>query len=210
MPSIDLMQALRIASGSFMLNSGQESSGQASGRIRVRDLRPPLWLADFRSDMLTLDELGEVQALFESLDGSMGTFYAWNPARPWPKLDPEGVVLGASTVTVKSVGMDGKSLALQGLPTGYVLSRGDLVATDFGEGPSRALYRVIDVSVTADGSGDTTEFEVRPHVWAGAAEDDPVELLRPAAEMMVVPNSFETSAEGMFGALSFKAMQVIG
>lgn len=209
MATTDLMEALRIASASFMLSSGQEISGQASGRVRVRDIRPALWTADFRSDLLTLDELGSAQALIEALDGSSASFLAWNPARQWPRLDPDGTVLGASTVTVKSVGVDGKSLALQGLPAAYQLSRGDLLASDFGAGPARALYRVIDASVTADGSGDTAEFEVRPHILSGADVDDPVELLRPAAEMMIVPGSFEISAEGMFGTIAFKAVQVI-
>ena len=69
--------------------------------------------------LLRLQNL-QLQARINALDGSVGTFEAWNPLAAYPQADPDGSVLDDSDVAIKSVGANGKSLALKGLPAAYV------------------------------------------------------------------------------------------
>jgi hypothetical protein len=73
----------------------------------------------------------------------------------------------------------------------------------------RALHRIITSTVTANGSGVTPEFEVRPPFRAGAAVNASVNLKRPAAEFCLTPQSVRSTASGVIGSLSFDVTQVI-
>lgn len=208
MANTDLMAALVITSGKFALSYGQETSGQAGGTIRVADLRSPLWTMEAQCSTLTLDQLLDIETLIDQMGGSRGSFYAWDRMRPYPKLDPDGVLLGASAVKINSLGADGRSLSLKGLPPGYVQSRGDYLSFDFGSG-RRALHRIAAVSAVANGSGVTPEFEVVPNLRAGAATNADVNLKRAAAEMRLVPGSFDGNGDGVIGSISLQAVQVV-
>jgi hypothetical protein len=208
MANSDLMTALVVASVKFNLNYGQETSGQAGGAIRVADLRSPLWTMEAECSTLTLDQLLDIETLIDQMGGARGSFYAWDPRRPYPRLDPAGATLGASAVKISSLGADNRSLSLKGLPAGYFLSRGDPLAFDFGAG-RRALHRVAATSVMANGSGVTTVFEVVPNIRAGAAANLDVSLKRAAAEMRLVPGSFNGNANGLVGSISLQAIQVV-
>lgn len=207
MANTDLMAALVVAGVKFRLDYGQETSGQAGGGIRVADLRSPLWKMDVDCSTLSLDQLLDIETLIDQLGGSRGSFYAWDPRRPMPKLDPSGVALGASAVKINSLGGDNRSLSLKGFPAGYALSRGDPIAFDFGG--RRALHRVATALVVANGGGVTPVFEVVPNIRAGAALYLDVWLKRPAAEMKLVPGSFEGEAQGMLGSIPLQAIQVV-
>ncbi len=54
---------------------------------------------------------------------------------------------------------------------------------------SVALHRVVDDTVVANAGGETTAFEVVPHVMPGAAPGDAVTLLRPYCLARIVPGS---------------------
>lgn len=208
MANTDLMAALVVASVKFALGYGQETSGQAGGTIRVADLRSPLWTMEAECSMLTLDQLLDIETMIDQMGGAKGSFYAWDPRRPFPKLDLDGSGLGASAVKINSLGADNRSLSLKGLPAGYGLSRGDTLAFDFGSG-RRALHRVSAVSAVANGAGVTSVFEVVPNIRPGAALNADVALKRPAAEMRLVPGSFSGKAEGLIGSISLQAVQVV-
>lgn len=207
MASTDLMAALVVGSVKFRLDYGQETSGLAGGSIQVADLRSPLWRMDADCSTLTLDQLLEIETLIDVLGGSRGSFHAWDPRRPFPKLDPAGALLGASAIRINSFGSDNRSLSLKGFPPGYVLSRGDPLAFDFGG--RRAFHRISTTTVTADGAGVTPTFEVVPNIRSGAATNADVILKRPAAEMKLVPGSFAGDAEAMLGSLTLQAVQVV-
>ncbi|WP_336799576.1 hypothetical protein [Kaistia sp. MMO-174] len=207
MANTDLMAALVVASVKFGLSYGQETSGQAGGTIRVADLRSPLWTMEAECSTLTLDQLLNVETLIDQIGGSKGSFYAWDPRRPFPELDPDGSGLGASAVKINSLGADNRSLSLKGLPPGYVVSRGDPLCFDFGG--RRAFHRISSVSAAANGGGVTPEFEVVPNLRTGAATNADVTLKRPTAEMRLVPGSFNGNAQGMLGSINLQAVQVV-
>lgn len=204
----DLAAALPVNSIKFRLDVGQELSGKGSGDLIAADLRPARWLAQINSSEMTHAQLASVQALIDQLDGAISTFLLWDASKAYPAADLDGAIIGSSAVKIKSVGSNTKSLALKGLPVGYVLTRGDLLQVNYASPSTRiALHRVIAATVTADSSGETSEFEVRPYIVTGMAADDVVNLKKPAAEFKIMPGSYDPNAAVASGTLSFQAMQ---
>jgi hypothetical protein len=209
--STAFFSTLKLGSVMFRQSFGQESSGVGSGEIIVKDLRPALWMAQCQTVPLTNDGLADVNALIELLGEGLNSFYAYDTRKQFPKADPTGSILGASVVTI-----DGTSgnfgLRLTGLPVGYVLTRGDLLS--FSDGTSQLLHRVGE-TVSANGSGTTPLFEVRPKLsalTATAASDSPppvVSLVKPEVEMKIVPGSYSPSdgPTKFTGIVSFQAVQ---
>jgi len=209
MTSTALLTALRIRDSSFWLEVGQEISGQANGVLRVKDLRPALWRASIQSTALSHSEFLAIQAQIHALDGSFTTFYCWNPAAQYPIYDPTGSIVTpvAASVKINSINADNQHLSLKGLPAGYRLAAGEFLAFD-ATGSHRHLYQALE-AVTANGSGVTAEFGVRPSIRSGAAVNDVVELRRPAAEMMIMPDSLRfVMAAFPFRGVNFEAIQV--
>jgi hypothetical protein len=62
------------------------------------------------------------------------------------------------------------------LPAAYVLTRGDRIEVAVAGDGRTELHEVVAATVTADGSGHTAAFEVRPHVRQGMAPGDAVRL----------------------------------
>jgi hypothetical protein len=207
MPTTDLMHALGPTSVSFTLDYGQETSGQASGQIIVKDLRSPIWRMKVDCGGLDIRRLRVIRGLIDALGGSRDSFYAWDPASQFPAADPNGSILGTSNVQIGGLGGDSKSLWLKGAPPGYVLTVGDLLAFDFNG--RRALHQVGEASVAANGSGVTPVFGITPHLRQGATINAAVALVRPAAEMRIIPGTLDLNVTGWTGQCGFEAMQVV-
>lgn len=198
---------LRLQDSTLQIMPVQESSQLARGDYLVKDLGPALWTGAFVTANLPLDDAMDVQALVESLQGSLYSFYAYNVRRPFPKADPTGSIIGANTVQILAIGSDNRTLQLKGLTAGYVLTRGDLIAFDYGLARSRAYHRVLE-SITADGSGNTGFFTVEPAIRTGATVNEVVTLKKPAAQMCMVPGSFRPQSGNLYMSFTFAAYQV--
>lgn len=209
MPTSELMQALPVSSATFIPAWGQETSGEGSGILRVKDLRPALWRARIACAAATRVEALQVLALIGAMGGALGTFYAWKPSAAYPQSDPGGTTLGGSAVQIGSINADQLRLSLKGLPAGYVLTRGDFLAFDYGARPSRALHQVVPPMAIANGAGVTPEFQVHPPIRGGASVNAAVALVRPAAEMRLVPGTFDLSESAVRNGLSLEAIQVL-
>lgn len=210
MPTTDLMTMLPVSKVKFIPRWRQEFSAQASGNPRVADLGPELWGAELTATDLSAAEQLQAEALIEQMRCSAGTFYCWNTRAQYPQADRNGAILGSNTVTIYALGGDNKSLRLAGLPVGYKITIGDMLAFDTGEDPDvrRCLHRFVAGGV-ADGAGRTPSIEVAPHIRAGAATSLVVTLKRPAAEMFILPGSYDSgSTSPTLGEISFKALQV--
>lgn len=197
-----------LASDPFMPNAGQETSGQAGGQVRVRDLRSMLWDFNARLPSVPQADANDIKALIGSMGISRVSFLAWPLDRQYPKADPTGSIVGASTVQINSLNADNKRLSLKGLPNGYVLSRGDFIQFIYST-THYALHQVVASSVTANGSGVTTEFEVFPFIRQGAAVNNAVNLKLPCAEFRILPGSYDTAGDNDAHSISFKARQVV-
>lgn len=64
--------------------------------------------------------------------------------------------------------------------------------------------------VTANGSGLTAEFEVRPYIRPGYALNAAITLKQPKGLFRLLPGSISTQTQGsMFSIVSFKAVQAL-
>jgi len=210
MPNTDLMNMLPITQAAFLLQRQQEVSPTGGGTPRAADLGEELWAATITCDVTTDYESGAIEATIDALDGAIGTFYLSNPRRPYPFADPNGTILGASVVTIDALGGDNKSLRLAGLPIGYQITIGDFFCFDTGVAPNlRRCFHRFAASGAADGAGRTPLLAVRPHLRAGVATGLVVTLKKPAAEMFILPGTFDPrSLKGPLGSVAFQALQV--
>lgn len=202
---------LTITEVKWRLQEQQELSGLGSGEILAANLGPSQWTGEVRLAVGYHDDVAEIQALIETLDGSINPFFLYDPRKMYPRDDPGGVKLGASVPRIYMVGANNKSLALKGLPNGYVLSRGDFLSFEYGTNPVRRAFHRISETVTAGANGITAEFEVRPHLRPAAVMDLVVTLVKPAAKVIIVPNTFDpgTGRAAVTDGMSFQVIQTL-
>lgn len=188
----------------------QEQSRVSGGRTYVKDLGDPLWTLSAQSRQMNPNKLDYWRARLDAMEGGLQTFDGYSMSRCYPILYPKGAwpTGGAfdGVATLLSVGTNRKSISVGDLPAGFELSIGDMVqvGTD--------LHRVME-GATADGSGETSVFEVRPHIWPGVdAGDSPavtVTVKKPSCVMAIVPGSIQSRADPQtgWGAVSFQAIE---
>lgn len=198
---------LGIISAPLVLKDNREVSGMGSGQIIEADLAPALWTADVVTRPWRATEARRLEALINAVIRSKESFYLYDPRKAVPAKDPHGTTLGSSAVKIKAVA-NNKSMSLKGLPAGYQLSVGDHLAFDYGSNPTRRAFHELAEDITADGSGDTTSFEVSPFIRSGAAADISVTLVKPAVKVRIVPNSLSIRQLGaVFSQISFAVVQ---
>ena len=189
----------------FSLHWRQEQSTQASGRVLVKDMGSPLWTLRATTKSLSPNELDTWRAKLTTLENGLKTFWGYPMSRCYPILYPNGSwpTGGAfnGNAVLSSINANRKAIALQALPAGFKLTVGDYLSID-GD-----LHQVMEPA-TANGSGVTGEFEVRPHLWPAAAVADPVSVKQPACLMAIVPGSLSSDAQvAGWGSVSFSAME---
>jgi hypothetical protein len=204
-PRTTILSATDFADQTFQLMSRQELSRQVSGRTIGKDLGPALWMATYTTKPMQNDDALAYEAALDSLDGVVQTFEAYDLRRPYPRSDPTGATYNNGVLA--SVNANNKALALSGLVAGQVVSVGDYLSFTYGS--SRALHRVAE-GVTANGSGVTAQFEVRPHIRSGYSVSAAVTLKTPRGVFMLVPGSMSVKANGgMYSVVSFQAVQAL-
>jgi hypothetical protein len=187
----------------------EEMSSIGSGEFLTADAAPVLWEAVVSLTRVHLDQGEQIAARFRALDGSKQHFYLYNPAMRFPQSDPDGTTLGASSVSINAINANRKAVRLTGLPVGYVITLADYMQVNYGSPSRTALLQAME-GATADGSGLTPEFEVRPHLRAGITTTLAVILKNPAAKVKLLPNSLRTVAsDGVFIRQQFTARQTL-
>jgi len=203
-PRTDIL-SVGFSDQTFTLMMRQEYSRTASGVTYGKDLGDPLWTATYTTQPLANDEAVAYEAKLNSLDGVIHPFEAGDLRKTAPRLYPAADF--NDVAVIETIGTNNKSISLSGLEAGFVLSVGDFLEFDYGT--NRALHQIME-SVTADEDGTTTEFEVRPHIRAGAEFGAPVRLKNPSALMALQPGSIKVSASGgIHTVISFGAIQVL-
>src|SRR5690606_29871631 len=135
------------------------------------------------------------------------SFYLYSPMNCYPAADPGGVILDASEVTIHTIGSNNRSLRLEGLPAGYVLTAGDALAFDYGASPVRRAWHRLAETVTASGSGLTPLFDLSTHLRPGATTGLAVTLKKPAAKMFRMPGPLSVTHTHTDAIISFQAAQ---
>lgn len=182
-----LADLLRISAVTWDVQRFDEYSGTGSGHDIQAELAKPKWLADIELAPDYHNGIKQIAAVFRKLQGSQNAFMLHDPLSRYPQSDADGTALGASAVQINTVGTDGHSLRLKGLPTTYQLTIGDKGQINFGSG--RVYFFEVSETVTAV-AGVTPSFEVFPHLPEGIAINQAVILSRPACKMILLPGSF--------------------
>lgn len=177
---------LAVASASFHLPEAMQVNRTAGGAILTASLGERLWTTDIQLDSRSHVAAAKSAARLSILREPGRSIYAYPLDKQYPAADPDGTILGASTVTIHTLVTGNREIRLQGLPAAYVISDGDFLS--FVYGGKHALHQVV-VGATADGSGITPAMEVTPNIRAGATTGLTVQLIRPFCRMVYVPGS---------------------
>ena len=110
---------LPIAKAELDLPEALDMSQTAGGEVLTSDLGASLWAGRIDLGVMTHDEVSAIRPLINVLRRAGSSFLVSDPTRPWPRLDPNGTLLGAATPTILAVGGSMRELSLSGLPAGY-------------------------------------------------------------------------------------------
>lgn len=207
-PRTDIMTMVDYSADTAppQLVSRQEMSRQGSGRTIGKDFGSAIWVVNYTTKPLNNDDAGAFEAALDSLDGVVQTFEACDLRKVMPREYPTGA---CNDGVLLSVNANNKALALSGLVAAQIVSAGDYLS--FTYGTSRALHRVVE-TVTADGSGVTGQFEVRPHIRPGwtLSPSTVVKLKNPRGIFALVPGSISARPGGaLHTVISFQGVQYI-
>lgn len=178
---------LPIASRVFEISGGVDVAETADGEILSSDTGSALWSGSFDLDTLTPDEASDVLPLVQLLRRSGTSFLVGDPMRQFPRLDPQGLILGASTPTIHAIAVTMRELSIAGLPSGYQISRGDLLSFVYLSGPTRYALHECLTDVTVPVGGVSPLIEVSPPIRAGAVPGTEVRLSRTRCKARLIP-----------------------
>ncbi|QBF31490.1 hypothetical protein [Thalassococcus sp. S3] len=208
----EFIEELPIQSITFDAPETAEMSQTAGGEILTADVGARLWRGQIALGRMDVDEANGVMALIDVFRGAGRSFYIHNVRSPFPQMDRTGSILGGAQPEISALPATGREIALEGLPAGYVLKRGDRLSFDYGSEPIRtALHRIVDREVVANGAGQTAPFEVVPRLRDGAALGSAVRLIKPYCKAILVPGSVEpgTPRRGLTEGVSFAFIQTL-
>jgi hypothetical protein len=204
------IDTLPIESVQHRPGNQQELSGQGSGALLAADVAPALREYDVSTAPMENGAAAQAMALIEALGGSIQPFYLYDPRAMYPQADPDGSLLGSSTVTILALNANNKAMRLTGLPSGYKITAGDMLAWDYGSNPVRRAYHRAVETVTAAGTGATPEFEVRDFIRPGSITGAEVTLIKPAMKCKMVPGTLsDIGISILHTRISFSVRQVI-
>jgi len=209
-----------IARVRFAIERVDFAAPEASGRQGGVQAGFPLWAARYEIDRSDPDSADLWQAFFDRLRGRIRRFYAIDPKRRMPKLYRYGftALVRAGTATVfdgtatswsQAIDVNGNALlTLNGLPTGFQISIGDMIGFRWdaaGVGAGNMMRRTIAravLSANATGAGQA-QVTVEPPlntsiVPAGAI----AHFDNPAAVMQLIPEDSDLGPVGRGGILS--------
>ena len=202
--------ALRVEEVTFRLSHPQEHTRLGDGTVISASLGASLWTGRIRLAQANHPRHAEMEALIGLMDQPGASFLCHDPRYLGPANDPSGSILGSRTVTIHSVASTMRELRLVGLPSGYILSAGDMLAFQYGANPVRyALHRVV-VGGTATSGGLTPLIEVVPNLRPGAVAGLVVSLIRPACKARLLPEpSYGSSRQALSRGASFDFIQTL-
>lgn len=227
LPVDDFMETLGIEKVTWDIEEYREYDTQGTGHDLDARLAPDKWKAAFVMRDLYNDAARRIAAIVRKAQGRAIMMY--DPSNPYPASDPEGVSLlgsdwffasgtwddtgewlnhvplaatsAAVTVQINSIGGDGQSLSLKGLPPNYILTGSDKGQIVFASG-ARNYFFEFSADLFANSSGVTPVGDVYPPIPAGIVVDAVVNLIKPACKMKVHKGGFapgQSSGNMTFG-----------
>lgn len=205
-----------FASGSELtLARGDARNRDGAGMIEVIELADPLWSLKLVTKPLRPSVRAKWKAWALSLQGGIQLFYGYPPIQQYPMAYRPGpgvlslprVGGGTFDGTATLTAIDAATLALSGLPFGFVMSAGDYVSVPL-TGGSRMLH-VITEGTTGNSFGTaniSVTPPVRPETALGA---NVVQFVRPQALFVLKHETFNAPDGEVDAPVSFEAMQTV-
>lgn len=158
----------------------------ADGTVIRSSLGEALWRGSFELIIQTHAEAAAAEAILALAARPGASVLLYDPRRSAPIADPDGSTISGSTPTLDAVATDRREVDVADLPSGYVLSRGDLLSFTYGSSPTRyALHRVV-TGATADGTGLAADVEVTPAIRTGYSLGATITLVKPPMKAKIV------------------------
>lgn len=207
-PRTDFHEAGFFNAQPFRLSGRSDVSRRANGTAIVKNYGTSIWLAGWTTPTKKHRQMIDFEAVLNSLNDGVFSFYAYDLRRPYPKEYPTGGFSDSGKINSISATSAFK-MSLKGLAAGFKLSRGDMLAFDYTVSTVtfRALHEISE-NIVADGSGVTTEFEVRPMILPGAAVDTSVTLKKPKGLFKLDAGSISPNSDILTTQLTFTGFQV--
>lgn len=202
--------ALRVEEVTFRLSHPQEHTRLGDGTVISASLGASLWTGTIRLAQANHPRHAQMEALIGLMDQPGATFLCHDPRYVGPASDPSGSILGSRTVMIHSVASNMRELRLTGLPSGYMLSAGDMLGFQYGSNPVRyALHRIV-IGGTASSTGLTPLMELVPNLRPGAVAGLTVSLIRPACKARLMPEpSYGAGRQALSRGASFDFIQTL-
>lgn len=202
--------ALRVEGVTFRLSHPQEHTRLADGSVISASLGASLWTGTIHLALANHPRHAQMEALLGLLDQPGATFLCHDPRQIGPAGDPTGSILGSAAPTIHSVAANLRELRVAGLPNGYALAPGDMLAFKYATNPVRhALHRIV-VGGAASSTGLTPMLEVVPNLRPGAAAGLAVSLVRPACKARLLPGpSYGSGRQALSSGASFDFIQTL-
>lgn len=185
----DFFGGLRVKRVTFDLPEALEMSRTGDGAVLTADLGDRLWSGKITLVPARHADAAAISARLKVLREAGRSFLVYDTVKAYPAADPDGSILGAVVPQVASLPAGNRTLTLQGLPSGYVISDGDYLSFEYASNPVRTALHQVVVGAQADGLGVTPEIEVTPHIRPGATVGTQVTLVRAYCRAVIVPGS---------------------
>lgn len=194
---------LPISQEVFDLSDSWSSNENGAGEIMKSRSGPVLWQGSFT--VLTHGQIDadDLVARADLIRQQGGTFLVSPRHLSGPFYDQTGVILGAATPTFTTVNVNMRDVNIGGLPSFYVLRRGDFIGFQYGSSPVRyALHRVV-TGGTANVSGGIASVELSPSLRPGAIAGMALTLIKPVCKATLVPGAFDPQSHAFRPRSSF-------
>lgn len=202
-PNATLFATWPIITTKFRLQPRQSISRQANGMPIAVDFGLAVWTATYISAPLEHGRCVQLEAALNSLDGAINPIFGGDTRLEYPYAYPTGAFTDAGAIL--AWGGSGKSVSMNGLPAGFIITAGDYFR--LATGGVRYLFQAVE-SITANGSGVTADFEIRPHYPTGASGTPLVFFKKPQMAMIVDPATVAFADEGsLTGTVTFATLQ---
>ncbi|SDW78400.1 hypothetical protein [Roseicitreum antarcticum] len=209
MPDATFYAGLKLSGQGFRLSEAKATTRLAGGDVIPSKLGAALWqgMASIRPEYHA--DAGPQEVALMRLNRPGETFLVHDKRYNGPRMDPGGVILGASTPVIHTLDPDNRRIRVSGLPSGYTLSVGDWIGWQYGAGPVRHALHRIETGAVASGAGLTPLFAVEPFIRPGVLAGAPVVLVRPACKAIILETTYGNGAPLITSGASFNWTQTL-
>lgn len=143
-----------------------------------------LWQGQVSIDIDTHARIAAFEAKLSVLEQPGASFMIYDLRKPFPTADAGGALISGASPVIAALNANNREISLTGLPSGYVLSDGDMIGWTYGASPTRHALHRIAVGATANGSGAAT-VELTPLIRPGTSIGTPITLVKPLCKAII-------------------------